>query len=118
MFGSVWWREFDVIDSWKAVELEFWCDEMNHDVEEGAGHDVDEESVGLQSVSVELISAGKERWVSTYDVTLSRLWKTKLLRHIAIATALLPKARQYVEMNRRFECGKNHMLRIIRKLTK
>jgi hypothetical protein len=91
---------------------------MDQHVEEGAGHDMDEESVGLQSVSVELINAGKNRWVSTYDVTLSKLWKTKLFRHIAIATALLPKARQYVEMNRRFECGKNQTLRIMRRLTK
>ena len=29
-----------------------------------------------------------------HEVTLSKLWKTRLFRHIAIATALLPNARQ------------------------
>ena len=73
MFGSVWWRKLNVVDSRKALELQFWCDEVDQHVKEGARHDVDEESVGLQSVSVELINPGKDRGVGTYDVTLSKL---------------------------------------------
>jgi len=51
----------------------------------------------------------REQWYATHVVVLSRLWKTKLFLHMAIATALLPNARQYVLINKRFDCGKNQM---------
>lgn len=52
------------------------------------------------------------------EVTLSKLWKTSELRHMMMAMALFPKARQNTAVKRRFEPGKIQMLRRRRKLTK
>ena len=41
-------------------------------------------------------------------------WKTREFRHMMMAMALLPMIKQYVDMKRRFDCGKTQMLRTAR----
>jgi len=91
--------------------LELGGDEVDEAVQGCAGHDVDEEAARVRM-------CGKMLRGETYLVTLSMEWKTSEFLHIAMATALLPIARQYVLMNRRLEFGKNQMLSIQRRLTK
>ena len=54
----------------------------------------------------------------THLTTLSIEWNTSELRHMMMAMALLPMMRQYVAMNKRFDCGNTQMLRTARMLTK
>ena len=95
-------------------------EEVDHDVEGCAGHDVDEKSEirGQSRLNRGHSRDSGRECRCTYDVTLSSEWKTRLLRHMAIATALLPNARQYAAMKRRFDCGKNQMESMSRKLVK
>lgn len=53
-----------------------------------------------------------------YLVTLSNEWNTIEFLHMAIATALLPFARQYVLMKSRFDCGATHITKSSRRFTK
>jgi hypothetical protein len=77
-------------------------DEVDEDVEGGAGHDVDEQPEN-DIVSLGFSFGGYVDSSIAYVVVLSRLWNTRLFRHMAIATALFPKARQYVLIKSRFE---------------
>lgn len=73
------------------VEEGAW-EKVHHYVEGCAGHYVDEEA-GRENV----VSTARPYFFetnATYLVTLSRLWKTRLLRHMMMATALLPMTRQ------------------------
>lgn len=102
----------DCVQGGEARGLKLVREEVHHAVEGGAGHDVDEETVGVSWM------VGYEWSAGTHLVTLSREWKTREFLHIAMAIALLPNARQYVLMKRRFEFGKTQMLSMQRKLTK
>ena len=85
---------------------------MDHTVQGDTWHDMYEQAVQRLAKSM---SFARD---ATNLVTLSREWKTSELRHIAMATALLPNARQKVLTRSRFDCGKAQMQRSSRRLTK
>lgn len=88
MFGGIWVGIFDVPYGWETQSLERRRDKVDQHVESSARHDVDEESaINVSRISVSCCKC-------TYEVTLSKLWNTSELRHMAMATALFPMAKQ------------------------
>lgn len=81
-----------------------------------AGHDMNEETV----LMLAYWGIGGSTWVRAFQylVTLSSEWNTKEFLHMAIATALLPKARQNVLMKRRLDCGNTQILSMRSRFTK
>jgi hypothetical protein len=104
--------EFDGVDGGKACELHLFGNEVHENVEGRAWHDVNEEAAKMS------MKVYAEEVKCAHVVVLSRLWNTRLLRHMTIATALFPNARQYVLMSSRFDCGKNQIEEINNMLTK
>ena len=72
--------------------------EMEYTMERDTWHDVDEKAFAW-SACITVHGRGR----LTYLVTLSSEWKTSEFLHMAIATALLPNARQNVLMKSRFD---------------
>lgn len=115
MLWGIWQRIDDSVDGRKLRQLESGGNEVNHAVKGCTGHDMDEEPEKRVSKSTGPFLSVPG---TTYEVTLSKEWKTRELRHMAIATALLPKVKQYALMNNRLLFGKIQMLRNTRRLVK
>ena len=113
MYRIVGRAVFDSEDCGESGHLHIGWREMQQTVESDRWHYMYEETV-----EVSIGERGKQNTGVAYLVTLSREWKTKEFLHIAIATALLPLARQYVAMNSRFEFGATHIVSRSIKLTK
>jgi len=101
----------NVVDSRVLLLLHRVRQEMNQAMQSDAGHDVDKETIRVSKVA----TATHEH---AYLTTLSMEWKTSEFRHMMMATALLPNARQYVAMKSRLDCGNTQTLKTTRMLTK
>jgi hypothetical protein len=77
----------DIIDGRKSFSLVLWGQKMDQAVQRYTRHDVDKKT---ETLACDL-TPGKS---NAHLTTLSMEWKTSELRHMTIAMALFPYARQ------------------------